>query len=142
MATREKQREVRNPLRRALSSVRQLLTRTKHCEPDQEIAAEPARNTQMQTRPRPVRRETDIPFDTITGSYSPTQTSLKAPFRADGSDHHRDQEHGRGLEDDRWNDEDRYTNKSGDPRIGTHGRSYEARRNDQEGESEWTRTRR
>lgn len=81
-----------------------------------------------------MRRETDIPFDTIAGNYTPTQTSLKAPFRADGSDHHRDQEYGRGPEDDRWNDEDRFTNKSGDPRIGTHGRSYEGRRDQQKGE--------
>ena len=27
--------------------------------------------------------------------------------------------------DERWNNEDHYTNKSGDPRIGTHGRAYE-----------------
>ncbi len=140
MKQRDKQREVRNPLRRAVRAARRMLAHTKHAEPAREAAAEPVRIAQPQARPRPVRRETDIPFDTIAGNYTPTQTSLKAPFRADGSDHHRDQEYGRGPEDDRWNDEDRFTNKSGDPRIGTHGRSYEGKRNDQEGESEWIRT--
>jgi hypothetical protein len=55
--------------------------------------------------------------------YTPTQTSLKAGFRASGADRQRDQETGEA--DERWSDEDRYTNKSGDPRIGTHGRKYE-----------------
>ena len=78
-----------------------------------------------ETRARPRRVEADIPLDEIEGSYSPTQTSLKASFRTDGSDHQRDQEYSGGYADERWNDEDRFTNKSGDPRIGTHGRSYE-----------------
>ena len=30
------------------------------------------------------------------------------------------------MSDDRWNDEDHFTNKSGDPRIGTRRRTYEA----------------
>lgn len=76
-------------------------------------------------QPRRVRRETDIPLGQIDQTYSPTQTSLKGPFRASGADHSSDQEYARGYSDDRWNDEDRYTNKSGDPRIGTHGRTYE-----------------
>jgi len=81
-------------------------------------------------------------MDMLAGAYMPTQTSLKAPFRTDGADQQRDQEFGRGPEDDRWRDEDRITNKSGDPRIGTHGRTYEpneSRANTTEGESEWTR---
>ncbi len=61
----------------------------------------------------------------IENAYTPTQTSLKAPFRASGADRQRDQEFAAGVADDRWNDEDRFTNKSGDPRIGTHGRTYE-----------------
>ena len=71
------------------------------------------------------RPQADIPFDALTGSYTPTQTSLKAPFRADGADRQKDQEFANGVADERWNDEDRLTNKSGDPRIGTHGRTYE-----------------
>ena len=75
---------------------------------------------------RPPRLEADIPLDLVSQAYTPTQTSLKAPFRADGNDHQRDQEYARGvLENERFSDEDRFTNKSGDPRIGTHGRSYE-----------------
>ena len=82
---------------------------------------------------RPRRPQTDVPFDLINNVYSPTQTSLKGPFRADGGDHQRDQD---GYDSERWSAEDRFTNKSGDPRIGTHGRSYEpgerrARRNRQ-----------
>ena len=73
---------------------------------------------------RPTQRQTDIPLDVIGGAYTPPLTSSKASFRSDGSDHQRDQELA-AIADDRWNDEDRFTNKSGDPRIGTHRRSYE-----------------
>jgi hypothetical protein len=74
---------------------------------------------------RPVRRETDIPLDRLDNAYTPSVTSSKAGFRSDGADHQRDQEFALGVADDRWNDEDHYTNKSGDPRIGTRGRTYE-----------------
>ena len=74
---------------------------------------------------RPKRPQTDVPLDLIGSAYTPTQTSLKGPFRANGDDRQRDQEFAAGYADERWNDEDRLTNKSGDPRIGTHGRSYE-----------------
>ncbi len=56
---------------------------------------------------------------------TPPLTSSKAGFRSDGADHQQDQEYAFGVADDRWNDEDRMTNKSGDPRIGTHRRTYE-----------------
>ncbi len=74
---------------------------------------------------RPARREPDIPLDVLNRTYTPTQTSLKASFRATGEDHQRDQEFAEGYADERWNDEDHFTNKSGDPRIGTHRRKYE-----------------
>lgn len=73
---------------------------------------------------RPARRQTDIPLDLIAAMYSPSQTSMKASFRSDGSDRQNDQEMPLGAAD-RWQDEDHFTNKSGDARIGTHGRSYE-----------------
>jgi len=140
----EQRAKTRNPLRRAVRAVKSKLTRH-HDEPTAEPAARMAKPAAAeQPHARPIRRESDIPMDTLAGAYSPMQTSLKAPFRADGSDHHRDQEFGRGPENDRWRDEDRFTNKSGDPRIGTHGRSYEPgedREKAMEGESEWTRTR-
>jgi hypothetical protein len=97
--------------------------REKSEEPMQMQAASAPRAAVSHERPR--RPQTDVPFDLISNVYSPTQTSLKAPFRADGGDHHRDQELANGYADERWSAEDRYTNKSGDPRIGTHGRSYE-----------------
>lgn len=84
--------------------------------------AEPSR---VKKTERVAKREADIPMDRIAETYTPTQTSLKGPFRASGADQQRDQEFARGVADDRWNDEDLMTNKSGDPRIGTHGRSYE-----------------
>ena len=137
----EQRAKSHNPLRRAVQAVKSKLT-GHHDETAVESADRKAKPADEQTRP--VRRETDIPIDMLAAAYSPTQTSLKAPFRDDGSDHQRDQEFGRGAENDRWRDEDRLTNKSGDPRIGTHGRSYEPgedRENTIEGESEWTRTR-
>lgn len=92
--------------------------------------------TEPQAAARKRRPQTDIPVDALTNAYTPTQTSLKAGFRADGADRQRDQEMSRGIADERWNDEDRLTNKSGDPRIGTHGRTYEP------GESRLTKGRR
>ncbi len=74
---------------------------------------------------RPPHREADVPLDEIEHAYTPTQTSLKGPFRTSGAERQRDQELAGGVADDRWKDEDRITNKSGDPRIGTHGRTYE-----------------
>jgi hypothetical protein len=71
---------------------------------------------------RPVQRSSDIPMDIIERTYTPPITSSKASFRSDGSDHARDQDFITHAGEDRWNDEDRLTNKSGDPRIGTHGR--------------------
>jgi hypothetical protein len=67
---------------------------------------------------------TDVPLDLIASTYSPKQTSLKTSFRSDGADRQHDQEMPIGAAD-RWQDEDHFTNKSGDARIGTHGRSYE-----------------
>ena len=64
-------------------------------------------------------------MDVITGHYTPPFTGGKAGFRSDGADHQSDQEFAYGVSDERWNDEDRLTNKSGDPRIGTHRRTYE-----------------
>jgi hypothetical protein len=74
---------------------------------------------------RPPQREPDVPLDVLNRTYTPTQTSLKASFRSTGDDRQRDQEFGEGYADERWHDEDHFTNKSGDPRIGTHRRKYE-----------------
>ena len=64
----------------------------------------------------------DVPLGDIARAYMPPQTSLKTSFRFTGAERQRDQEF---VMNSRWNDEDRLTNKSGDPRIGTHGRTYE-----------------
>lgn len=100
---------------------------------DEQIQAASAATAQPQrsatsgaaTPGRVTRREADIPLDVIGRTYTPPFTGGKAGFRSDGSDHQSDQEFAYGISDERWNDEDRYTNKSGDPRIGTHRRTYE-----------------
>lgn len=74
---------------------------------------------------RLAKRTSDIPMDVLDNTYTPRLTSGKAGFRSDGADHQHDQEFAAGVADERWNDEDRLTNKSGDPRIGTHKRTYE-----------------
>src|SRR5258706_10372400 len=92
------------------------------------VAAAPApKAAKTQRAPlteRPQRRQTDIPLDLIAATYSPRQTSVKTSFRSNGADRQNDQEMPLGG-GDRWQDEDHFTNKSGDTRIGTHGRSYE-----------------
>lgn len=119
--TKQKSSPKQGRIRRAASTVARVLTRGRvKAAPKAKIATdEPAKRT------RAARRETDIPIDQFDQAYMPTQTSLKAGFRASGADRQRDQEFANGAADTRWNDEDRLTNKSGDPRIGTHGRTYE-----------------
>jgi len=125
--------EKQNPLRRAASSVRRAFGKLTHHNDDHEVpvrqesetAAPAARSATAEPGQARTRRvESDFPLDGLDDAYMPTQTSLKSSFRADGADRQRDQEFAGGA-DDRWNDEDRLTNKSGDPRIGTHGRTYE-----------------
>jgi hypothetical protein len=85
-------------------------------------------SAKQKTEAQPARvkeRRTDIPLDLLEHAYTPADTSSKASFRSSGQDHHDDQEFAMGVADERWNDEDRLTNRSGDPRIGTHGRTYE-----------------
>jgi len=74
---------------------------------------------------RPAVLKPDIPLEVLDRTYTPKQTSVKGPFRTSGDDHQRDQELAGGYVEERWNDEDRFTNKSGDPHIGTHHRKYE-----------------
>jgi hypothetical protein len=115
-------------LRRVASAVRGMFAKNRQ-EPvstESTSAAEtPARSTKPTTTPRITRREADIPLDVIGRTYTPPFTGGKAGFRSDGADHQNDQEFAYGVADERWNDEDRLTNKSGDPRIGTHRRTYE-----------------
>lgn len=118
-------------LRRAANAVKRAFSRGRSSEETAEsmtaAAAERTRATKSSSGvARPARREADIPLDVLDRAYTPPVTSSKASFRSDGADHQHDQDYGRGIADDRWNDEDHFTNKSGDPRIGTHGRSYEA----------------
>jgi hypothetical protein len=117
-------------LRRAASAVKRAFSRRRsELEEEPVIAAaqpQPQSRKNVPQAARPVRRETDIPLDVLDRAYTPPLTSSKASFRSDGADHERDQEFARGVADERWNDEDHFTNKSGDPRIGTHRRTNEA----------------
>ena len=118
-------------LRRAAQAVKRIFTRrgSESAEPAMETAASAQPQRERNVAPkaaRATRREADIPFDVLDRAYTPPLTSSKASFRSDGADHEKDQEFGRGIADDRWNDEDHFTNKSGDPRIGTRRRTYEA----------------
>ena len=76
------------------------------------------------TTARAPQRHSDVPLDMGDAAYVPKQTSLKASFRSDGADQQDDQQLPLGA-GERFQDEDHYTNKSGDARIGTHGRTYE-----------------
>ena len=110
-------------MRGAMARAAQKLFRRERIEEPTEVpvpAVAAAGGNERRERPR--RLQTDVPLDLISNAYTPTQTSLKGPFRASGVDHQKDQD---DYSNERWNDEDRFTNKSGDPRIGTHGRSYE-----------------
>jgi hypothetical protein len=115
-------------LHRATSAVKRLFLRGRFLD---DSAPEEVQQTQPRApKPQPKaakypQRETDIPLDLIERAYTPPMTSSKASFRSDGADHQLDQEFAFGRADSEWNDEDRFTNKSGDPRIGTHRRSYE-----------------
>ena len=116
-------KERKNPILRAASSVRRAISRVTHREKHdlEPTSARPA-EAAPERHARPRRTEPDIPLDRLNHAYTPTQTSLKTSFRFNGADQQRDQE---SVMDSRWNDEDHYTNKSGDPRIGTRGRTYE-----------------
>lgn len=116
----------RSALRRAATAVKRLFLRGRML--DDSAPAPIEARAQPKPAPkaeRPMRRETDIPLDLLDRQYTPPITSSKASFRSDGADHQLDQEFAFGRADNDWNDEDRFTNKSGDPRIGTHRRSYE-----------------
>jgi hypothetical protein len=126
--------EKKSAFQRATSAVKRLFSRGRS---DLEREETPSISETPQAQPqrahrkssshpaRPVQREADIGLDVLSRSYTPPVTSSKAGFRSNGADHQRDQEFALGSSDERWNDEDHYTNKSGDPRIGTHRRSYE-----------------
>ncbi len=116
-------------LRRATSAVKRLFLRGRFLDdsaPEEVQQTQPrAKKPQLKAATYP-KRETDIPLELIERAYTPPLTSSKASFRSDGTDHQLDQEFAFGhAVDNDWKDEDRYTNKSGDPRIGTHRRGYD-----------------
>ena len=115
--------------RQAVSRLAKKVTsRVRSTKPRAAAAAAPPRKASKAAKPkaaRAPRRSADIPIDVLNPTYSPTQANLKSPFRITGDERQRDQEIASGYADERWSEEDRLTNKSGDPRIGTHGRRYE-----------------
>jgi len=122
----------RSTFHRAASAVKRLFSRGQMLDDAAPVEVREPRRTEAKPArqeaqtARTTRRQADIPLDLLDNIYTPPMTSSKASFRSDGSDHQRDQEFALGRSDEsEWNDEDRYTNKSGDPRIGTHRRQYE-----------------
>ena len=111
-------------------------TATVEAAPAPPQEARSARKAAAPGTARRVRREADIPLDVLDRSYTPQLTSSKAGFRSDGADHQHDQDFSRGVADADWNDEDHFTNKSGDPRIGTKRRTYEPNENSAESRDE------
>ena len=115
--------------RKAVSRLAKKVTsRVRSMKPRSAAVAVPPRKSSKAAKPkaaRAPRRSAEIPLDVLNQTYTPTQTSLKSPFRITGDERQRDQEIASGYADERWSEEDRLTNKSGDPRIGTHGRRYE-----------------
>ena len=127
MARQGKTRQ-RHPLKAAKAAISRTAKKAaKRLRPAPAQVSKPAKVRKRSTAKasHPVRREADIPLDVLAKTYTPRQTSLKAPFRASGKERQRDQEFASGHMESRWNDEDRLTNRSGDPRIGTHRRTYE-----------------
>jgi len=129
----------RNGNGRLISAVKRLFTRGRVLDDSAAVeqrplrppAAESSRRSTPAQAARPVTRQSDVPLDVLDSVYTPAVTSSKASFRSDGADHERDQELVPGTVDE-WNDEDRYTNKSGDPRIGTHRRENKENSNGRE----------
>lgn len=113
-------------IHRASSAIGRLFGRKQEAGPvEMPVRSSRAPEPASQNKARATRRTSDIELDVLERTYTPAGTSGKAGFRSDGADHQSDQDFALGVSDERWNDEDRYTNKSGDPRIGTHGRTYE-----------------
>ena len=122
-------RATKRPLKAAKDAIKRTAKKLTSRVHHKKEAAAPPKPAQRKRAPakaaRPTRRRADIPLDVLNRTYTPHQTSLKASFRSSGSERQRDQELAGGFADERFNDEDRITNKTGDPRIGTHRRKYE-----------------
>lgn len=130
MTRMRKEMKEEGAFQRVTTAVKRLFGRARSEEAPAAESATSAVPTRMRSatpdvKARAIKRETDIPLDVVDRSYTPPMTSSKASFRTDGADHQRDQEFAFTSSDERWNDEDHYTNKSGDPRIGTKQRTYE-----------------
>lgn len=69
---------------------------------------------------RPVRRESDIPAQELP-TRVPAQQSAKGPFDKHRAENLRDADAMRGFTNtnERFSEQDQYTNRTGDPRIGT-----------------------
>lgn len=87
-------------------------------------SAPSTRSTPSPPQARRIVRKSDV-TDAELSEFGPSQTSSRGPFDKHRSDDRRDQEITAALGEPRFKDEDEYTNRSGDKRIGTHNREYE-----------------
>jgi hypothetical protein len=100
---------------------------------DREVTSAPrtVRRVRMPQMSRAKHVDSDIPLEVIAETYTPAQTSGRGGFRDDGHDRSPDVELASFVEG-RFSEEDAFTNKSGDPRIGTHRRPHAPAENERE----------
>jgi hypothetical protein len=136
LAMANQERDIRGRFRRAVSLIASKLHlgRRSHADARDEAAPHPPfaplrapsppergeGNARMSPPAPPRVVRTDVPIDLIATEYVPHQTGSKGGFHADTGDRMTEQDIVR--EDNRFSPEDKLTNHSGDPRIGTHGR--------------------
>src|SRR6185369_2474569 len=100
-----KRANTRNPLKRIARSGKSALTRRHSADTVEPVAKREAEPAAEPRQARRTQRQTDIPMAMLAGAYMPTHTTPTAPFRPAGADQQRDQEFGRGPEDDPRRDE-------------------------------------
>jgi hypothetical protein len=126
---REKKGVVARAAARVGKAIRSVTAKVRPAAKAKQSAAQTPRAAKVAPKAaRATRRDSDIPMDRIAETYTPEHTSVKSGMRGtrgNAGAGRNEKNVGTAIDDNRWNDEDVLTNKSGDPRIGTHGRTYE-----------------
>ncbi|MGA7614216.1 MAG: hypothetical protein WBX15_03455 [Thermoanaerobaculia bacterium] len=129
--TNQESGSIRGRLRRAAGRLRETLGSIRENFSTSESTGRRQQNPAVRTKNReaedhrPPRRMPNVDLSPLDASSASQQSKSSAePQRH--AHHYIDQEAGVAMSSEsRWADEDRYTNRSHDPRIGTHGRSYD-----------------
>jgi hypothetical protein len=135
-ALRSAAKSVGDAVGKATAKIRKAVADAKTTRAAKSKPAPPAKRSaapkQAASRPAPAVR-TRKPLGGVADAalqgddYEPQQASAHAPFRSTGGDDRSIDEQlpAEMTTNDQFSDEDHFTNHSGDPRIGTHNRSYE-----------------